>query len=206
VDTKTELLIAFVMAALAGLLFMTLIIGAMVAIRPEWLDRLRRLADRRVSMRRATRVLDEPRNIDPLFYRYHRTYGSIVVLLAVFLLYFLAFGELRPGWRGALTMDNQVVAEIVAASARIVLWLSSVFALIVGTVVFVRPSALKGMERWANRWLTPRRLTRSTQREYDTFDKMVNIRPRLWGVAVTTTSLICLVALYIQWQLSSLGG
>jgi hypothetical protein len=206
VDPTTELLISFVMLALAGLLAMTLVIGTLVAIQPHWLDRLRQRADRRISMRRATRAFDVPRNIDPLFYRHHRAYGGIVVVLAIFLLYFLVFGHVRAGLEAPLGIDNDIAAEILANTARVVLWVGAIFALIIGTVVFVRPSALKGFERWANRWLTPRRLTRSTQRAYYPLERGVAAHPRAWGSAVATISLICLIALYIQWRLSALGG
>jgi hypothetical protein len=78
--------------------------------------------------------------------------------------------------------------------------------MLIGTIVLVRPSALKGFERWANRWLTPRRLTRGVAREYYPLERGVSRYPRTWGVAVALLSAVCLIALYVQWRMSGLGG
>lgn len=205
-DPVSEFVVASIMGALAALLILTLFVGIAVAVRPSVLDRLRVGSDRRVSMRRATRLFDQPRNIDHVFYRYHRTYGSIVVALAIFLLYVLVFGDLRPGLPWTLGGDVTVVTEILVTTARGVLWGFAIFALVIGTIVFVRPSALKGMERWANRWLTPRRLTRGLERAYYPLERGVSAHPRLWGMSVAAVSLVCLVALYYQWRMSGLGA
>ncbi len=204
-DPITSLLVASAMAVLAGLLGLTTLIGAAVALRPELLERLRRTGDRRYSLRRATGPLDRPRNVDRWFYRHHRLYGTVVVLLALFLLYFLAFGELRSTWTLMLGREYRDVAAMLGDLARILLWVSAVFALIIGTVVFVRPSALKALEHGANRWLTLRRATRGLDREFGGLDERVTRRPRLWGTITAVASLLLLVALIVQWRMSGIG-
>lgn len=204
-DPIASLLIAAAMAVLAGLLGLTTLIGTAVALRPHMLERLRRTGDRRYSLRRATGPLDRPRNIDRWFYRHHRAYGTVVVLLALFLLYFLAFGELRTTWTLMLGREYREFAEILGDVARILLWISAAFALIIGTVVFVRPSALKALEHGANRWLTLRRMTRGLDREYGGLDERVTRRPRLWGTIAAVSSLVLLVALILQWRMSGIG-
>lgn len=204
-DPLTSLLVAAAMAVLAGLLGLTTLIGGAVALRPELLDRLRRTAERRYSLRRATGPLDRPRHVDRWFYRHHRLYGTVVALLALFLLYFLAFGELSGTWTLMLGREYRDLAAILGEVARILLWLSAVFALVIGTVVFVRPSALKALERGANRWLTLRRVTRGLDREYGGLDERVTRRPRLWATIAALASLLLLVALIVQWRMSGIG-
>lgn len=196
----TENVVIAVMAVFAVLLAITLIIGIAVAISPQFLERLRRRGEIHFSLRRATRVLDEPRHIDHIFYRYHRAYGSVVVALSIFLLYFLAFVEVRAGWSSVLGIEDEAVLTMLGTWARFILWLFAIFALMIGTIVFVRPSALKSLEQWANKWLTPQYVSKDTQSEYYLIDRGATRHPRLWGVIIATVSLVCLAALYFQWR------
>ncbi len=202
-DPLTGLLVHAAMAVLAALLALTTLIGLVVALRPGLLPRLRRVFGRRYSLRRATGALDRPRNIDRWFYRHHRAYGTVVGVLALFLLYFLAFGELGQGWRSLFPREYRQLAPILGELARIVLWFSAVLALIIATVVFARPSALKAIEGLANRWLTPRRYTRGLEREYGGLDARFAHHPRAWGTLTALLSLVLLAALIVQWRMST---
>lgn len=192
------LLVQAGLLALAVLLGVALLIGAAVAVRPALLDRFRSTSDQRYSTRRVTRTLDAPHNIDRWFYRYHRVYGAAVVLLAIALLSFLAFGYPETAWRGLFGPDSRVVGEILADTARVVLWILSLFALAVGTVVFARPSALKPVEARVNRWLTPRRVLRNAEREFHGAETWVRRHPRGWGLTIAAASALCLLALFLQ--------
>ncbi|MEX0606844.1 MAG: hypothetical protein WD138_02325, partial [Halofilum sp. (in: g-proteobacteria)] len=191
---------------LAVLLALTALVGGLVALKPDWLQRLRAATDRRYTLRPMTRPLDTPRNIDPLLYRHHKAYGLVVMTLAAFLLYFLAFGEQRVFWRELFPPDYREAAGIVADVARLVLWIFSVFALTVGTVVLARPSALKGLEARVNRWFTGRSVSERLDREYDWLDERLGRNPRLWGWVTLVASVICLAALLVQWQALRLAG
>ncbi|MDZ7829336.1 MAG: hypothetical protein U5K33_07570, partial [Halofilum sp. (in: g-proteobacteria)] len=128
-----------------------------------------------------------------------RTYGAAVVILAVTLLSFLAFGQPQLAWQGLFEPANRVAGEILVDTARVILWILGLFALAVGVVVFLRPSALKAFEAWSNRWLTPRRALRNVEAtEYHGAEQWVRRHPRGWGVAVALLSAVCLLALILQ--------
>lgn len=197
--TIAGLLVQAGLLALAVLLGIALLTGAAVAVRPALLDRFRSASDQRYSMRRVTRTLDTPHNIDRWFYRYHRVYGAAVALLAIALLSFLAFGHPETAWRGLFGPGSRVVGEILADTARVVLWILGLFALAVGTVVFARPSALKPFEARVNRWLTPRHALRDAeQREFHGAETWVRRHPRGWGLTIAVASALCLLALILQ--------
>lgn len=199
--------VQILMLALAVLLAAAFAVGAAVALRPSTLDILRRGGDRRVSMRRATRFLDVPYNIDRWFYRHHRLYGVVVGLLAVVLLAFLSFGGTGYQWLQLVDPRYREVAEIAALTARVLLWAFGLFALAIAAIVFARPSALKGVEAWANRWITPRRPFRALDREVGAPDRWVARHPRGWGIAVAAVSGACLLALLLHAGiLARLGG
>lgn len=197
-DLIIQMAVEAVLLAFGVLLALCAIVGATVAIRPDALDRLKAAFDKRMSMRSATRPLDIPRNVDRVFYRHHKAYGATVVALAIFMLYVLVFeGTLQ--WQALFPDKYHVIGAIVVETARIVLWLASILALIVGTVVFVRPSALKDLEHTANRWVTPRRYTYSLEREYSGLDERLSRYPRAWGTVVALLSVVCIIALIVQW-------
>lgn len=198
-DAATDLLAHAALAVPAALLGLALLVGLGLVAYPPLLDRLRALSECRVSLRRATRALDVPRDVDRWFYRHHRLYGAAVVVLALFLLYFLVFGYDRPAWHALFGVAYRDFALIVIDAARIVLWILAVFALLVGTVTWVRPSALRALEARANRWLTTRRLTRGLEREYRGPDAFVTRYPRAVGAVIALTSGLSLLALIMHW-------
>lgn len=198
-EAMTALLVPGLLLALVLLLIVAFAVGLAIVVRPALLDRLRGVSDRRVSFRRATRPLDIPRNIDPWFYRHHRIYGLVVVVLSAFLLYFLAFGYETPAWVAVFPAEYREIALMGAEVARFLLWVVAVLGVITGTTVFVRPSALKGVEAWANRWITPRRLTRGLDREYDHPDAWVSRHPRAWGLVIALSAGLVLLALLLHW-------
>jgi len=122
----------------------------------------------------------------------------VVVLLAAALLSFLAFGQPHVAWRGLFDPGSRVVGEILVDTARVVLWILGLFALVVGAVVFLRPSALKSFEAWVNRWLSPRQILRPAEREFHAAERWMRRHPRGWAAAIALVSAVCLVALILQ--------
>jgi len=206
-SATTVLLIQMGLAVLTVLLGLAFLVGLAVAVRPALLPRLQGTTDRRMSMRRATRVLDIPRNVDRWFYRHHRLYGSVVVALSVALIGFLTFGSEPTAWTRAFGPQNREAAAILVDAARIVLWGLGIFTLIVGVIVFVRPSALKAFEAAANRWLTPRRALRGFEREFRGPSTWLERHPRGWGTIVALVSAACLLALVLHMgAVARMGG
>ena len=201
------LLFQATLLALGVLLALGLAAGLAVALRPATLEYLRSGTDRRFSMRRATRPLDIPRNVDALFYRHHRIYGTAVVVLSLFLLVFLSFGQVPAA--DAFVSDPRYlrIGDLLVETARVVLWGLALFAFAVGVVVFVRPSGLKRLESWANRWVTPRRQLKGLEREYHALDSWAAKNPRAWGVSVAVATALCLLALILHAPaIARLGG
>lgn len=187
-------LVQFAMIALALLLVLACATGALVMLRPSLLERLQRVGDARA----AARTLNTEYNIDSWFYRRNRLYGAAVGLLAIVLLGYLTFGDASYRWLNAVEPSYRDVAAIVADSARIVLWLFGTFALIIATVVFTRPSALKGLESVVNRWISPPRSFRGLGRELQGPDRWVARHPRAWGALIAIGSAMCLLALVLH--------
>jgi len=95
-------------------------------------------------------VLDRRRAIERLIYRHHYPFGAAVIAGAAVLLSIL--WELRED-----RLVTDVLPGILGAwGARAVIltsWALAVFALGIGMFLLIRPSALKGFETAANRWI-----------------------------------------------------
>jgi hypothetical protein len=189
-------LVQLAMLALAVLLAVASMVGTVVALKPAALERMRRAGQRRREARLSER-LNRPYNLDRWFYRRHRLYGTVVAALALVLLGYLTFGDASYRWLAAVESRYRGVASILIDGGRIVLWLFGIFALVIATVVFVRPSALKGIEEKVNRWISPGRSV-GLEREFRGPDQWAVRHPRAWGVAVALAGLACLLALLLH--------
>lgn len=194
--TVAAVLVQLAMLALAILLAVAALVGIVVALRPAALERLRRASQRRRE-RRLSERLNRPYNLDRWFYRRHRLYGAAVGALALVLLGYLTFGDASYRWLTAVEPRYRGVAVMLIDAARVLLWLFGIFALVIATVVFVRPSALKGVEDKVNRWITPGRKSGLDQ-EFRGPDQWAARHPRAWGVTVALVSLACLLALLLH--------
>ncbi len=98
--------------------------------------------ERRGGLTAALRLLDRQWRIERLVYRHHRIFGLLMIAAGSFCLWQLTRAELSAVLDGG-------------SSASILLWallLGQAFTLLVGMVVFFRPSLLKPLETISNRW------------------------------------------------------
>jgi len=104
-------------------------------------------------------VLERPRRVERFIYRHHRLFGGAVVAGALTLLVLIGidYGRMvaTSVWRSAPGAQLALVAVYALV----------VFALIIGIYIAVRPSALKGFESLANRWIQLFPATRRTSRQ-----------------------------------------
>lgn len=96
---------------------------------------------------RLQEVLERPRLVERFIYRHHRLFGSAIVAGALALLTVLGAGQARlfgAVWLGGSSGGRAAV---------LLVWALVVAVLVIGIVVLIRPSALKGVEALANRWI-----------------------------------------------------
>ncbi len=175
------LLAAAAVAACAGLWLLAAPRGFLRA--NAWLGRW-------YSTQRALHPLERPIAVERPLYRHHRLLGAL-----------LTAGSLYATWRLATAYDE---ARLVAAlrpelpaplaGALLTGWtvfllLGNLAALAAGIAVLVRPSALKGLEAWANRWISTRRALRFLDVPRGGPDRLVARHPRLTGALLLAAAL-----------------
>jgi hypothetical protein len=135
-----------------------------------------------VSTRQAMRPLEEPIDVERTLYRLHRLFGALILAGALFTLYVLLLRFKGPElvW-GFAHFFRLAVANWIAESLRIFLVVANAAAGLIAVVMIVRPSALKGLEAWANRQYSGRQATRVWEIPRPGPEPIVQAHPRLIG-------------------------
>jgi len=128
-------------------------------------------------------LLDARRAIERPLYRHHRVFGAAVIAGA--LAWFATLWTLR---------DRFPVPGEYAGTVTLALCTLAAFALGIGVFLLIRPSALKGLEAAANRWIEtfPSGGWRDAPAGYYQLFKRVVLRaPRFTGLLLLTAGLGC---------------
>ena len=180
---------ALMYAVLLGLLLLAALVGALALIAPVAFARLRQWGDRSVYVSRGP-TADRPAiTLDRFFYRHHKAYGMAVLFLSAILLSWLAFADPAARWSLLVSQEWEPFGSIMIEAGVILFWVLGLVSVVIGTIMLVRPSALKGVETWGNRWIDVGGPTSRLQREYRVVDAWLERYPRLWGGTVFCASL-----------------
>lgn len=197
-----NLLIDTLLAASVLVLWLLLLasagFGLLALISPSLAQRLQQYGNHRISTRRALKWAEWPHRIERAFYRHHRAYGLILLVVSLISLWIL--------WQ---TVAPERLANILAAGSAHRLWLDIVLtslywllllgmllAAALSALVIVRPSMLKTAERYSNRWISTRQASRRLERNSEMLDQQFLDYPRLAGTLVLLASLVLLVLLW----------
>jgi len=136
-------------------------------------------------------LLDRRRSVERFLYRHHRAFGAMVIAGAL--------GCIAALLRlGAWTIPALAPAagQIGVVAMAFVAWTLALFALVIGVIVLIRPSALKQIETAANRWIDPFPWTehQDVSNRYDIVGRFVQRFPRLAGALLFAAGLLCLDA------------
>lgn len=188
--------ILFTFAASAAVL--GVVSGLWLLIAPAGFARVEAMTGGPFSLRRGLRPFDISRNVDRYFYRHHEAIGLLIIAASTFTLYRAMF-DIVPGKVARLLISQypQVVAEWLIASLQYTLLLGNLFAIVVGLVIYVRPSALKDFETKANRWFTARKKTQWIQSQLGNTGEILHNQPRTLGIVilVLSTYLISMISI-----------
>lgn len=146
--------------------------------------------NRWVSTRGAFRALDVPRSTEQFSHRHRRWVGWALIGGGIF----ASFG-LLPGFNAAAVGavfakgGTAHVLAIVAEALRWFLVVGSVAGVVIGAMLCFSPDALATLERYANRWISPRNALRGGDDMRLTLDRLVAAHPALSGWILTCTAL-----------------
>ncbi|HEY9148910.1 MAG TPA: hypothetical protein VIQ22_07845 [Gammaproteobacteria bacterium] len=182
------------LAAGAGLLC-----GLWLLIDPASFVRLEQRASRNISLRRPLRPLEISRNLDRYIYRHHRGLGLLIIAASAFTLYRLLFrfDNVQAAQLFAGLLPTPLL-EALFSALHLALILGHLFAIVTGLVLYLRPSALKGLEAGANRWVSSRQKSRWLDTSYTFPSRLMLSHPRLLGLGVMLLSLYLATLLVVR--------
>ena len=173
-----------------ALFLVSLIVGLLLLVKPSIIIRFNSQVGKRFSLRRVTKFIEIPNNVDHMFYRHHRILGIIVTLTSAYVLYyFIAVYDAAIITDYLRNSSNAIAYDILINTIRLFMLISSVVILLVGVAIFIRPSQIKLLESWANRWISTRQATRSLSVEHDQINQLAYSYPRLTGLIIVSFSL-----------------
>lgn len=197
-NTFSHILGPLLFAYAAGAAVLGVVSGFWLLISPRGFARVEQMAGAPFSLRRGLRPFDISRNIDRYFYRHHQAIGLLIIAASTFTLYRAMF-DIVPGKVGRLMLNHypQAVAEWLVASLQYALLLGNLFAIVIGLVIYVRPSALKDFEARANRWFTTRKKTLWLHNKLVPTGEYLRNQPRTLGVMILllSTYLISIISI-----------
>lgn len=173
-----------------------LLVGVWILIWAESFLRVNRFFSQWYSTRKATKALMVPRRTERIVYRHHRPIGLAIIFGSVYVLFVLITEYDRVKVIAKLFDSTYPTMDWLAPGLAIALGVCTLFALVIGGFLLVRPSLLKGFEAWANRWVSARRVTKAMDTMHEGPDRLLARRPRL------VAGLLILGSLYVLFRLS----
>jgi len=180
------------------MLLFSLVIGMLMLVRPSAIIGLNKQASTMFSLRRSTKVLETPRYIDHAFYNHHQILGTIVTLTSAYVLYYFSLVFDADIITGSMAHDGyDDVFSVLLNAIQITMLITGVVSLVIGVIVFIRPSRLKTFETWSNHWVSTRRATRSLAEDKDQINQMAYRNPKLVGIIFVCLSIYAAIGLFM---------
>ena len=151
-----------------------LALGLLLIFRPQLLGRVNRVANRWISTRHISQMMDHSIGIEHWFYKHHRVMGMAVVLGATYI--FIYFGLLFDKAHMLQRMSSMVPARLLDGLLDALVLsalIGAAVAMIVGLFLWLRPSQLRGIEEQANLWISTRQATKILDVPHDQVDRFV---------------------------------
>jgi hypothetical protein len=188
------LIVLFLIVAVSGLA-----VGVgLIASSPKIVEYFHML-NRWVSTRHVLKSVEMPRETDRLAHRYQRWVAASFVLGGLIAIFGLVAGLDASAVSRAFAEKRFAPIVIVGVeSAKWVLIVGSGFGVVVGAMLLFYPNAESTLERFANQWVSPRRVTRSWDDMHMNLDTLVEAHPKPAGWIIACTSVAAVVCAIIM--------
>jgi hypothetical protein len=183
--------IFFIIGSLAGLL-----VGALLVFHPQRFYVISAKLNRWISTRLLDKALESSYSIDPWLYRYRRATGALILIGAIFVLFYFTVRLERAEAISGLARHFHYYPSLVAGLLDALVMSSLVGALsavFIALCLLFRPSLLRGFEESANQWLSLRRAMKPMEMQRDNMEIYVQRYARQVGIFLLLGSLYTLL-------------
>ena len=163
--------------------------GAGLLLMPERMLREHNPLRQWLLERDLAALLNRYQRLEPSFYRHHHILGAAVIIGALALLALL--GKLHSHVFAASAWSSILGVRLAMLSG----WTLAILALIIGLYLVIRPSALKGIEAIANRWIEPFPANTRVGMPADKgINRLILRAPRRTGMLLLLAGIACLLS------------
>lgn len=189
----------WLLTALFWFAALLLVFGLALMIVPQRVMKSGNFLNTWVSTNGFFSFVNAPRYQERFIYRHHRIFGSVITVITVSTLYMLAFYTSRANVLAGINAFAQgAFYQWLFVILYNILLILNALALLTGIVVFIRPSLLKRLEQWGNRWVNTNNKLEQFDKVYDIPEDVLPGKPRWFGL------FVCLGAAYIMYNLGNL--
>lgn len=178
--------------------FAALVAGLWLVFRPEQFQRICAPLNRRIGLGRS---LESSINFDPWFYRHRKINSTLILLGALYALYFFSVQLDRlpaiEAMAGSLHYPQPLVGRWLDAVVLVAMT-GALCAIFVALFILFRPSLLRDIEQEFNQWLSLRRVLEPLEMPRDGLDRLVLRFARQSGILLLLGGLYTLVLL-LEW-------
>jgi hypothetical protein len=191
-----------IIALWLGLTLLAASIGVWSLLLPNSFIQFNKRMSTWISIDKTAHQTKKSISIERPFYRYHLVTGTVLIIAAIFVLYEVIFNlntkEIEQTLvTGSYVLDIWIGIFIDAAFGWI--YISGFVALIIGSIVVIRPSYLKGIENRMNYWVETEKYGHTLDKKHHLLDEWVTKNPRIFGIISLIGSLV------VAWSLFSFG-
>ncbi len=182
-----------IVGSIAGML-----VGVVLVFRPQLIERTSRKLNVWVSTRHLDKALERSFNIDFWFYRYRYLAATLLLLGALYVLYFFTARIERESAVATLSVAlayPRLLVEAMLDALVLTAMSGALCAILVALFMLFRPSLLRGFEEEANQWVSLRKSLKPMEISRHGLDRYVLRHARLSGVFLTIGSLYTLLFL-----------
>lgn len=188
-----SVVIFLVIGSLAGI-----IVGVLLLLRPQSLQRVGQFLNRWISTRHLDQSLERIVDLDPWFYRHRRASGAFTLAGAVYILYFFTVKLDRANAIAGLSRHFNwpaLAAGGVLDALVLSAMLGALFSAFVALFLLMRPSLLREFEQGANQWVSLRRALKPMEIPRKGVDEYIFRHSRQTGILFVLGGLYTLVLL-----------
>lgn len=181
---------------IVGILLVAL--GLWILFLPAHFLRVGQSLSRWISTDHYFEALDRPRYQERFIYKHHHIAGGLIITGALYTLVMLITRVDFDVIQTALpVVINRLLSEWLYISVYYLLVVANLLALLVGLVIFIRPSALKGVEQKLNHWVSADRQLKKLDETHEIALEVLPGNPRLFGLAVMLGGLYIALSMAI---------
>lgn len=189
-DMLWQLLFRFCIAVVLVFAAVGLAAGIGLIVTSARTLRVFAVLNRWISTRGAFKALDMPRSTEQFSHRNRRWIGWALIAGGIFATFGLLIGVDTAALSAAAGKgDMRILVAIVSGTLRWFLFVGSAAGVLVGILLCFYPDALATLEKYANRWFSPRRGLRGGDDMRLTLDRLVEAHPGPSGWILGCTTL-----------------